>query len=149
MDKVNNKKSPHLKGKLKKKPNRTKTQYSNMNLIHEPSTVLTLCKLDRVRVGLGSKPTGPNKIGLADKESEVRTSLKIRVFFFFKLKIWVDLPAKSIALFGYQVLVFIFIFSLPTRFGIFFWVLNYVFGPLFLHYFTIWFLTFQICQFSP
>ena len=90
MDKVNNKKSPHLKGKLKKKPNRTKTQYNNMNLIHEHSIVLTLCNLDRVRVGLGSKPTGPNKIGLADKESEVRTSLKIRVFFFFfffKLKI--------------------------------------------------------------
>ena len=83
MDKVNNKKSPHLKGKLKKKPNRTKTQYSNINLVHEHSTVLTLCNLDRVRVGLGAKPTGPNKIGLADKESEVRTSLKIRVFFFF------------------------------------------------------------------
>ena len=140
MDKVNNKKCPHLKGKLKKKPNRTKTQYSNMNLIHEPSTVLTLCNLDRVRVGLGSKPTGPDKIGLADEESEL--AWKFDFFFFFKLKIWVDLPAKSITLFGYQVLVFIFIFSLPTRFGIFFWVLNYVFGPLFLHYFTIWFLTF-------
>ena len=71
MDKVNNKKSPHLKGKLKKKPNRTETEYSNMNLIHEHSTVLTFCNLDRVRVRLGSKPTGPDKIKLADEESEL------------------------------------------------------------------------------
>ena len=78
MDKVNNKKSPHLKGKLKKKPNRTKTQYSNMNLIHEHSTVLTLCNLDRVRVGLGSKR--PDKIGLADEESELAWKFE---FFFF------------------------------------------------------------------
>ena len=80
MDKVNNKKSPHLKGKLKKKPNRTKTQYNNMNLIHEHSIVLTLCNLDRVRVGLGSKPTGPDKIGLADEESELAWKFD---FFFF------------------------------------------------------------------
>lgn len=71
MDKVNNNKSPQLKGKLKKKPNRAETHYSNMNLIHEHSTVVTLCNLDRVRVGLGSKPTGPDKIGLADEESEL------------------------------------------------------------------------------
>ena len=143
MDKVNNNKSPHLNGKLKKKPNRTKTQYSNMNLIHEHPTVLTLCNLDWEWVGLGSKPTGPDKIGLADEESEL--AWKFDFFFFGKLKIWVDLPVKSITLFGYQVLVFIFIFSLPTCFGDFFWVVNYVFGALFLHYFAIWFLTFQIC----
>ena len=145
MDKVNNNKSPHLKGKLKKKPNRTKTQYSNMNLIHEHSTVLTLCNLDRERVGLGSKPTGPDKIGLADEEFELAWKFDFFFVFFDKLKIWVDLPVKSITLFGYQVLVFIFIFSLPTCFGDFFWVVNYVFGALFLHYFAIWFLTFRIC----
>ena len=145
MDKVNNNKSLHLKGKLKNKPNRTKTQYRNLNLIHEHSTILSLCNLDRVRVGLGSNPTGPDKIGLVDEESELARKFDFFCLFVDKLKIWVDLPVKSITLFGYQVLVFIFIFSLPTCFGNFFWVVNYVFGALFLHYFAIWFLTFQIC----
>ena len=83
MDKVNNNKSPQLKGKLKKKPNRTKTQYSNMNLIYEHSTVLTLCNLDRVQVGSGSKPTGPDKIGLADEESELAWKFEFFFFNFF------------------------------------------------------------------
>ena len=95
---MNNNKSLHLKGKLKKKPNRTKTQYRNLNLIHEHSTVLSLCNLDRVRdlshkkkkdrvrVGLGSNPTGPDKIGLVDEESELARKFDF-YFFVDKLKI--------------------------------------------------------------
>ena len=145
MDKVNNNKSPHLKGKLKKKPNRTKTQYRNLNLIREHSTVLSLCNLDRVRAGLGSNPTGPDKIGLANEETELARKFDFFFFFVDKLKIWVDLPIKSITYIWLSGLcVYFYFFTSNLFWEFFFWVVNYVFGALFLHYFAICFLTFQI-----